>query len=41
VRRSLFQLAPSIDEFRERADELGALIDKIDAENPNATATRD
>lgn len=30
VRRSLFQLAPSIDEFRKRADEMGALIDKID-----------
>jgi hypothetical protein len=30
VRRSLFQLAPSIDEFRERADEMGALIEKID-----------
>ena len=30
VRRSLFQLAPSIDEFRERADEVGALIDRID-----------
>lgn len=30
VRRSLFELAPSIDEFRERADEIGALIDKID-----------
>lgn len=30
VRRSLFQLAPSIDEFRKRSDEMGALIDKID-----------
>ena len=30
VRRSLFQLAPSIDDFRARADEVGALIDKID-----------
>lgn len=30
VRRSLFQLAPSIDDFRERVDEMGALIDKID-----------
>ncbi len=30
VRRSLFQLAPSIEEFRARADEMGALIDKID-----------
>ena len=29
VRRSLFQLAPSIDDFRKRADEMGALIDKI------------
>jgi hypothetical protein len=30
VRRSLFQLAPSIDEFRMRADEMGDLIDRID-----------
>jgi hypothetical protein len=30
VRRSLFQLAPSIDDFRKRADEMGALIDRID-----------
>jgi len=30
VRRSLFQLASSIDEFREKAEEMGALIDKID-----------
>jgi hypothetical protein len=30
VRRSLFQLAPSIEEFCERADEMGALIDRID-----------
>ncbi len=30
VRRSLYQLASSIDEFREKADEMGALIDKID-----------
>ena len=30
MRQSLFQLAPSIDEFRERADEIGALLDKID-----------
>lgn len=30
VRRSLFQLAPSIDDFRARADEMGALLDKID-----------
>jgi hypothetical protein len=29
MRRSLFQLAPSIDEFREKADEMGALLDKI------------
>lgn len=30
VRRSLFQLAPSIDEFRKRADEIDALLDQID-----------
>jgi hypothetical protein len=30
VRRSLFQLASSIDDFRKRADEIGALIDQID-----------
>ena len=30
MRRSLFQLAPSIDDFRARADEIGALIDRID-----------
>ena len=30
VRQSLFQLASSIDEFREKANEIGALIDKID-----------
>lgn len=30
VRRSLFQLASSIDDFRERAEEIGDLIDKID-----------
>jgi hypothetical protein len=30
IRRSLFQLAPSIDEFRARVDEMGALLDKID-----------
>lgn len=30
VRRSLFQLAPSIDEFRARAAEMDALLDKID-----------
>ena len=29
MRRSLFQLAPSIEEFRKRADEMGALIDQI------------
>ncbi|HTN00625.1 hypothetical protein [Planctellipticum variicoloris] len=30
VRQSLFPLASSIDDFRERAEEIGALIDKID-----------
>jgi hypothetical protein len=30
VRQSLFQLAPSIDEFRERAEEIDALLDRID-----------
>ena len=30
VRQSLFQLASSIDDFRERADEIGELIDEID-----------
>jgi hypothetical protein len=30
VRQSLFPLASSIDDFRERAEEIGALIDRID-----------
>jgi hypothetical protein len=30
VRQSLFQLAPSIDKFREMANEIDALLDKID-----------
>lgn len=30
VRRSLFQLAPSIDEFRAKAAEMDALLDRID-----------
>jgi hypothetical protein len=30
MRRSLFQLAASIDDFRERADEMNALLDRID-----------
>lgn len=30
VRQSLFPLASSFDDFRERAEEIGALIDRID-----------